>query len=64
MIKIDIVEDILSFLKSPRSPSKDENWASYELHKLGNFEEMHEMQSEQTWNFELVDLTFDVQTCS
>ena len=62
--QIYIVEDILNFPKSLISPSKYENWESYDQCKLGNFEEMHEVQSEQTWNFELVGLTFDVQTCS
>ena len=48
MIKREIAEDILSFSKSLISPLKDENWASYDLDKLGNFEEIHEMQNEQT----------------
>ena len=63
MIKIDIVEDIFRFPKSPRSSSKFENWASYELHKLVDFEEIHEMQIEQNYNFELMGLVFDIQTC-
>ena len=63
MIYIEIVEDILGFLKSQRSSSKDENWASYELHKLGNVEEIHEVQIEQNCIFMLMDLTFRVQSC-
>ena len=54
----------MRFAKSQMSSSKDENWAGYELHKLGNFEEIHEMQNEQNWSFERVGLNFDVQTCS
>ena len=62
MINIDIVEDTLKFPKSPWLSSKDENWASYEFHKLGDFEEIHEVQIGQLWNFELVSLIFGVQT--
>ena len=47
MINIKIVEDILSFPKSPRSYLKGENLANYELHKLGDFEEIHEVQIRQ-----------------
>ena len=54
----------MSFYKSPRSYSKDENWESCDHCKLGNFGKMHEMQSEQTWNSRLMGLTFDVQICS
>ena len=35
MINIGFVEDISGFPKSQRSSSKDENSASYGLHKLG-----------------------------
>ena len=36
------LEDILSFLKSPRTPKNVENWARYKLCKLSVFEEVHE----------------------
>ena len=35
------LEDILSFLKSPRTPRNVKNWAGYKLCKLSIFEEVH-----------------------
>ena len=48
MTIIKIVEDILRFPKSPRSPLYDKNCESYDWCKLGNFEKMHETQIDQT----------------
>ena len=45
------LEDMLSFLKSPRTLPNDKNWASYGLGKMGNFEEMYEENIDQTWKF-------------
>ena len=64
MIKREIVEGILRFPKSQRSPSKDKNWESYELHKLGNVWEMHEISIEQICDFGLLGLSFGIQMCS
>ena len=64
MVKIEIEKDILSFPKSPRSPSNDKNWVSYELHKLGNFWEMYEISIEQICDFGLLGLSFEIQMCS
>ena len=35
------LEDILSFLKSPRTPKNVKNWARYTFHKFSIFEEVH-----------------------
>ena len=63
MTNKDIVYDILGFLQSPRSSSNYENWASYELHKLGNFEEIQEVQIEQNCIFRPMSLLFGLQAC-
>ena len=64
MTNIEIVEDILEFPKGPISSYKDENWESYELHKLGNFQEMHEISIGKDCIFEILGPIFRVQTCS
>ena len=63
IIKIEIVEDILSFQKSPRSPSNDKNWESNDWCNLGNFEKMHETKSDQNWIFGLMGYCFKVRAC-
>ena len=44
---MDIEGGILGFTKTQRSTSKDENSASYEVHKFENFQEMHEVNFEK-----------------
>ena len=63
MVKRESVEDILDFPKSPRLSPKDENWESYELHKLGNFEEFQEVHLEQNCIFRPMGLLFRLQAC-
>ena len=58
----EVLEDILSFPKSPVSSLNVKNWASYDWCKLDNFEKVHEMQNEETWIFGLMGLCFWVQT--
>ena len=62
--KRDIKNDILGFPKSHRLSSNDENLESYGLHKLGNFQEIHEILIGQICDFKLLDLIFSTQTCS
>ena len=64
MMNIEVVEDILRFPKSLRSPSKDTNSESYGHCKLGNIGIMYEDQIEEAWYFGLLGLSFGIQMCS
>ena len=52
------LEDILSFLKSPRTPKNVKNWARYILSKLSIFEEVHKEKYLTKPKFLQIGLTF------
>ena len=52
------LEDILSFLKSPRTPKNVENWARYKFCKLSIFEEVLEGKYLAKANIFQMGLTF------